>query len=142
MFHVSQLELAVLNPFHGHNQPPPPPIVVNGEQEFEVSEILDSKINQRFKADNELCYFVKWTGYKGTDEETSWIPAQDLSHAPDLILSFHQQFPNRPKPGHQIKLSAYSTIVANLFFHLFHFSMYFSFSLFSPLLLMLHYCQF
>src|SRR5260370_4406281 len=99
MFHISQLKLVVPNPFPGRNQPPPPPIVVEGKQEFEVSKILNSKINQRFKADNKLCYLVKWTGYEGTDEETSWISAQDISHAPDLVLSFHQQFPNRPKPG-------------------------------------------
>src|SRR5260370_5435981 len=98
MFHISQLEPAVLNPFPGCNQPPPPPIVVNGKQEFEVSEILNSKIDQRFKADNELCYLVKCTSYKGTDEETSWISAQRITHAPHLVRSVDQQFPNRPKP--------------------------------------------
>ncbi len=98
IFHVSQLELAVLNPFPNQTQPPPPLIDINGEPEYEVSKILDSKTDQRFKADNGLCYLVRWSGYEGTNEETSWISAQDLKHAPDLILSFHQQFPHKPKP--------------------------------------------
>jgi hypothetical protein len=44
MFHVSLLE-----PYHTSTIPrkthePPPPIVVNGEQEYEVEEILDLNI--------------------------------------------------------------------------------------------------
>ncbi len=98
VFHISQLEPAVLNLFPSHTQPPPPPIEIDGKPEYEVSEILDSKIDQQFKADGGLHYLVRWTGYEGTDEETSWISSQDLNHAPDLVLSFHQHFPNRPKP--------------------------------------------
>src|SRR6266478_2555284 len=98
MFHISQLEPAVLNPFPSHTPPPPPPIEVDGEPEYEVSEILDSKINRQFKANGGLRYLVRWTGYEGTDEETSWISAHDINHVPDLVISFHQHFPNRPKP--------------------------------------------
>jgi hypothetical protein len=29
--------------------PPPPPVVINGEPEFEVSKILDTKIDNRRK---------------------------------------------------------------------------------------------
>ena len=54
MFHVSQLEPATPNPFPGHIQPPPPPIEVDGEPEYKVSKILDSKIDYRFKANNGL----------------------------------------------------------------------------------------
>ena len=32
------------NAFAGRNQPPPPPIVVANELEYEVKEILDSKL--------------------------------------------------------------------------------------------------
>jgi hypothetical protein len=44
MFHVFLLE-----PYHASTIPrkihdPPPPIEVNGEQEYEVDDILDSKI--------------------------------------------------------------------------------------------------
>src|SRR5258708_6171273 len=46
VFHVSQLKLAVPNPFPNHFQPPPPPIETNGEPEYEVSKILDLKTDQ------------------------------------------------------------------------------------------------
>jgi hypothetical protein len=45
MFHVSLLE-----PYHAATIPrkthkPPPPIIVNGEQEYEIEEILNSRIS-------------------------------------------------------------------------------------------------
>jgi len=39
------LEPATLNPIPNRVQPPPLPIIVNNEPEFEISEILDSKID-------------------------------------------------------------------------------------------------
>ena len=47
VFHISQLEVCVLNNILNHVQPPPPPIEVDGELEYEIEEILDSKIDQR-----------------------------------------------------------------------------------------------
>jgi len=46
VFHVSQLEPATLNTIPNHIQPPPPPVEVNGEPEYEISKILDSKLDQ------------------------------------------------------------------------------------------------
>ena len=45
VFHVSQLELAIPNTIPNWTQPPPPPVEVDGELEFKISEILDSKID-------------------------------------------------------------------------------------------------
>src|SRR6266446_4331444 len=73
VFHVSQLEPARPNPFPLQQQPPPLPLQIDGELEYEVSEILDSKVYQCCRPDNTLHYLVCWTGYKGTDKETSWI---------------------------------------------------------------------
>src|SRR5258707_9213530 len=47
VFHVSQLEPARPNPFPLRQQPPPPPLQIDGESEYEVSEILDSKVDRR-----------------------------------------------------------------------------------------------
>jgi len=47
IFHVSQLELAIPNTIPDRIQPPPPPVEVDGEPEFEISEILDSKVDRR-----------------------------------------------------------------------------------------------
>ena len=47
VFHVSQLEPATLNTILNQSQPPPPPIEVDGEPKFEITEILNSKFDQR-----------------------------------------------------------------------------------------------
>jgi len=57
IFHVSQLELAIPNTILDQIQPPPPPVKVDGEPEFKISEILDSKVNRRQKT-CKLLYLV------------------------------------------------------------------------------------
>ena len=82
-------------------QPPPPPIFVDSEPEFESSEVLDSKIDHRHSK-CKLLYLVCWTGYAGTDEETSWILASELRNAPKLVSDFHQSYPAKPGPLGQL----------------------------------------
>src|SRR5258708_32512744 len=98
VFHVSQLEPARPNPFPLRQQLPPPPLQIDGESEYEVSKILDSKVDRRCRPENRLHYLVRWTGYEGTDEETSWISAQDLTHSPELHKLFHQRYPDKLGP--------------------------------------------
>ena len=69
--HVSQLEPATPNVIPNHVQPLPPPIEVDGEPEYEITEILDSKLD-RCRRQCPLLYLVHWAGYEGMDEETSW----------------------------------------------------------------------
>jgi hypothetical protein len=45
VFHVSMLEPAIPNKIPNRTQLPPPPIKVQGELEYEISEILNSKID-------------------------------------------------------------------------------------------------
>jgi hypothetical protein len=96
VFHVFQLEPATLNTIPNCTQPPPPPIKVDGEIEYKIAAILDSKIDNRQKC--RLLYFVRWAGYKGTDEEHSWLPATELEHAQELLSDFHTQYPWKPGP--------------------------------------------
>ena len=97
VFHVSQLELAHPNVIPSRIIDPPPPVVIDGEPEFEISEILDSKIDQRRKT-CKLLYLVRWEGYEGTDEETSWILASELNHTKELVSDFHKAYPQKPRP--------------------------------------------
>src|SRR5262249_5315902 len=101
VFHVSQLELATPNIIPNRIQPPPPPVIIDGEPEFEISEILDSKIDNRRRL-CKLLYLVRWTGYEGTDEETSWILATELGNASELVTDFHSAYPAKPGPLHSL----------------------------------------
>src|SRR5258708_5733054 len=98
IFHISQLEPVQPDPFPQCDQPPPPPVEINGNIEYEVSEILDSKMDRCFWGNRVLRYLVHWMGYEGMEEETSWISAQDLEHAQDVAWVFHRRYPSKPGP--------------------------------------------
>jgi hypothetical protein len=97
VWHISQLEPAHDAHFEGCTQPPPLPIEVEGEAEHEVTGILDSKLDCHQK--EPLVYLVKWIGYEGMPDESSWEPMEHLEHAPDLVHEFHRQHPNKPGPA-------------------------------------------
>jgi hypothetical protein len=90
------LEPATPNTIPNRVQPPPPPVEIDGEPEFEISEILDSKIDKRRLC--KLLYLIRWAGYEGTDEETSWLPASELGHASEIVENFHKSYPDKPGP--------------------------------------------
>ena len=47
VFHVSMLEPATPNTIPNRVQSPPPPVKINGEVEYEIAEVLDSKVDRR-----------------------------------------------------------------------------------------------
>ncbi|CAJ0953556.1 unnamed protein product [Ranitomeya imitator] len=67
---------------------PPAPVLVEGELEYVVEKILDSRVSRR-----KLQYLVKWKGYG--QEDNSWVVASDV-HAADLVRAFHRAQPGRP----------------------------------------------
>ena len=97
VFHVSQLKPAIPNTILNCVQPPPLPIEIEGEPEYKIAKILDSKIGWHHR-NCKLLYLVHWLGYEGMDEETSWLLAMELSHASDLVSDFHSQYPSKPGP--------------------------------------------
>ena len=101
VFHVSVLEPTTLNTILDQLQPLPPPFFVDGELEFEIAGILDSKVNQQC-CNCKLLYLVYWTGYAGTDEETSWILTMELGNVPELVVDYHAAYLAKPGPLHQI----------------------------------------
>jgi hypothetical protein len=82
---VAQLEPAPADPF-GRATQPPPAVEIDGEEEFEIDAILESKIRGRHK---KLHYLIRWKGW-GPEHDT-WIPASDLTHAADLVSEFERQ---------------------------------------------------
>ncbi|CAJ0919512.1 unnamed protein product [Ranitomeya imitator] len=67
---------------------PPAPVLVEGELEYIVEKILDSRVSKW-----KLQYLVKWKGYG--QEDNSWVFASDV-HAADLVRAFHVAHPGRP----------------------------------------------
>ena len=96
IFHISMLEPITPNTSPNHIVPPPPLVEIDGDFEHEISEVLDSKIDKCHIC--KLLYLVRWTGYEGTDEETSWLPAMELVHASEAVSDFHHTYPNKPGP--------------------------------------------
>lgn len=89
VFHVSLLEPAS-DPVPGQVLPPPPPVVVGEEEEWEVEQILDSRLRY-----GKLQYLVRWKDSPPSDD--SWQPAGHVVHAPDLLQAFHEAYPHRPR---------------------------------------------
>lgn len=96
VYHVSMLEPHRPSTIPGRVEEPPPPVEVDGEIEYEVSAVLDSKIDRRRKCP--LLYLVRWAGYEGTDEETSWLAADELEHSKEAVADFHAANPGKPGP--------------------------------------------
>ena len=90
VFHVSLLEPTANDPLLDQVQPNPPPVIIEGEEEYEVNEILDSCLRYR-----RLEYLVKWTG----DYTPTWEPPQNLSNSPNLVRAFHERYPDKPRPA-------------------------------------------
>jgi len=65
------------------------PIVIDGEVEWEVEEILDSRWHRR-----RFQYLIKWKGYGR--EHNSWESASEVS-APELTVEFHHKHSRAPR---------------------------------------------
>ena len=89
MFHANLITPYKETAIHGPNYSWPPPDLVDGEEEFEVEQILDMKQMGR---GHKTHYLVKWKGYPTSDN--SWEPEKNLN-ADELIAEFKQSF--RPK---------------------------------------------
>jgi hypothetical protein len=90
VFHVS-----LLGPYHvstilGRIHDPPSPIEINGEQEYEVEDILDSRV-----FDCQLQYLIHWHGYNVN--ECTQEPIKNLSNAMEKVHEFHRRYINKPK---------------------------------------------
>jgi hypothetical protein len=65
---------------HGLNFLEPPPDLIDGEEEWEVEEILEDQQYRRKKQ-----YLVRWKGY--APAHNSWVDESEL-HPPDLVKAY------------------------------------------------------
>ncbi|KAL5526824.1 hypothetical protein ACEPAF_8550 [Sanghuangporus sanghuang] len=69
--------------------PPPPPIIVDEHEEYEVEEILDSRLHR-----GKLQFLVKWVGY----EEATWQLDSDVNtNAQEVIQEFYRKHLGAPQ---------------------------------------------
>ena len=64
--------------------PPPPPIEAQGEMEYEVEEILDSRRRR-----GRIEYLVHWKGYPR--ESNTWEPAKNVKNAAAALKRFKEK---------------------------------------------------
>ena len=82
VFHVSLLTPYIETTVHGSNFLWPPPDIVDGQEEYEVKQIVSHRI---FGCSKQLQYLVKWQGYPSSDN--TWEPTENL-HADKLVQKY------------------------------------------------------
>ncbi len=82
VFHMDLLTPYKEMEFHGHNFERPLPDLIDGEEEYEVERIINSR---RFGCGRQVQYLVHWKGYLESDDQ--WILWMDLN-APELLAEF------------------------------------------------------
>ena len=65
--------------------PPPPPVLVDGNLEFEVEDIIDMRSCGQGRSRRRE-FLVKWLGYGLFD--ATWEPESSLSHCPRILQGF------------------------------------------------------
>ena len=98
--HLSLLAPYQENRFPSQIQEPPPPILIKGEDEHELDEIIDSRFHY-----NKLQYRAKWKGYGG-EEDKAWYPYENFNNAADAVGKFHERYPEKPRVGESRETSS------------------------------------
>ncbi|MBW0567049.1 hypothetical protein O181_106764 [Austropuccinia psidii MF-1] len=70
---------------------PSPQIIIEEEEDRQVSKILDSKIKRE-----RLWYFVEHKGFNQYPERSIWEPTKNLNNCPELVKDFHSLYPDKP----------------------------------------------
>ena len=85
VFHVSLLEGYQRD---GSVQPPPPAELLEGEEEYEVADILDHRSRTQSHGAPQYEYLVSWVGC--LPENNTWEPQGRLINAPELLKRYWQ----------------------------------------------------
>jgi hypothetical protein len=87
VFHINLLTPYKETITHGPNYQRPVPDLVDGEEEYSVEKILDSR---KFSRRRRLQYLVKWEGYP--DSDNMWVDKDDV-FADDKVREFKASNP-------------------------------------------------
>ena len=87
MFHASLIILYRETAAHSPNYEQPSPDLIEGQEEYEVEEILDQR-----KQGRRYQYLVHWKGYP--DSSNKWITRMNLKNARELVEAYNIWHPN------------------------------------------------
>ena len=90
-FHISLLKPYEDDKFPSEIQEPPPHIQTEGEDEYELEEIIDSRFHY-----NKLQYRAMWKGYS-PEHNKVWYPAKNFNNASLAVEPFQHQYPGKPR---------------------------------------------
>ncbi len=85
VFHASLLMPYKETPIHGTNFPEPPPDLIEGEPEWEVEQIVNTR-----RYWNQTQFLIKWKGY--FDAHNSWEPEKNLN-ATEIVGEYYKRNP-------------------------------------------------
>jgi hypothetical protein len=91
VYHASKMIKFRDNTIGNRKPHQPGPIEIEGNQEYEVAQILNTQIFR-----GKVQYLVSWQGYDAS--ENTWEPLWHLKNSLDKVKEFHLTHPNAPKP--------------------------------------------
>ncbi|MBW0464505.1 hypothetical protein O181_004220 [Austropuccinia psidii MF-1] len=94
VFHNSLLEPVKTSTIPDRHQEHLPPIIIEEEEEWKVSQILDTNLKRGI-----LWYLVEWKGYSQEQERSTWEPTKSLKNCPEIVKDFHSLYPEKPGPN-------------------------------------------
>ena len=98
VFHASLLMPYWVTEQKGTNYLRPPPELIDGEEEFEVENVLGHRYFGRKQG---LQYLIKWKGYPTADN--TWEPVEQV-FAPTKVQAYHRAHPiERPWPHKRVQ---------------------------------------
>jgi len=89
-FHISLLEPYPDNQFPSQIKKPSAPSQMEGEDEYERDEIIDSRLPC-----NKLQYRAKWNGYS-PEHDKVWYPAGNFNNSEHTVQRFYRRYPGKP----------------------------------------------